>query len=338
MQPAPLRPFRAFASVSPSLLLERARKAWLLLAPAMSAAGGGRRRGCGTSESHARWLVFEPVGMSCAAAVWCITLFIWYGSEAWVVSGWLTGVARLAASAALASTGALALACHARAMLTNPGAVPAAAKPVDPADYARHCHKCDNFKPPRAHHCSTCGRCVLKMDHHCPWINNCVGLANMKYFWLMLAYMCAGCGVALALLAAHLFLCGAAPGAPCGSAAGAGAAVGRAAVGVLAGLIAAFTAALAADQSHIAFTNKTQIDRMKGDDGADAASDADAPAARLRLWHNLAEVCGGDPAREGFRLTWLLPTRIVYTDAERLTGYCFRDSERPRTDAELEMV
>ena len=292
------------------------------------------KSGCGTTEAHRVWLNVDICGLTCAGVVWSITFFIWYGSEAWVVSGWLTGLSRLSASCLLAVLASLALACHARAMLTDPGAVPAAARPLDPADYARHCHKCDNFKPLRAHHCSQCGRCVLKMDHHCPWINNCVGLANMKYFWLMLFYMCTGACAALALLAGHFFTCAAAPCA----AAGAGAVLGRVSVAVLAGLVAVFTGALAADQSQIAWTNRTQIDRIKGDDGTAEAEVASAAGERLRLWHNLGEVCGGDPAREGFRWTWLLPTRITYVDAERLTGYCFRDTERPRTDAEMEMV
>lgn len=48
-------------------------------------------------------------------------------------------------------------------MLSNPGTVPFDAKPTDPADYARTCYRCNNFKPARAHHCSICNRCVIKM-------------------------------------------------------------------------------------------------------------------------------------------------------------------------------
>jgi len=39
----------------------------------------------------------------------------------------------------------------------------------------KHCTKCRNLKPKRAHHCIACGTCVLNMDHHCPWMNSCVG-------------------------------------------------------------------------------------------------------------------------------------------------------------------
>ena len=48
----------------------------------------------------------------------------------------------------------------------------------------KHCKKCDQIKPPRAHHCSICGKCVLRMDHHCPWVGTCVGFVNHKMFLL----------------------------------------------------------------------------------------------------------------------------------------------------------
>ncbi|KAI3637373.1 hypothetical protein MIR68_004022 [Amoeboaphelidium protococcarum] len=57
----------------------------------------------------------------------------------------------------------------------------------------RYCHRCRNYKPPRAHHCSTCRRCVLKMDHDCVWINNCVGFHNQAHFYRFLVYVVVTC-------------------------------------------------------------------------------------------------------------------------------------------------
>ena len=150
---------------------------------AADASKSGAARGCGTREGTALWLNSDVAGVLCAGSVWLLMIFCWWGIEFLVIAPWLGGGSLAGAlhSAGFSAACALSLACHARAMLTNPGAVPRGARPLTAEDAARHCHKCDAFKPPRAHHCSVCGRCVLKMDHHCPWINNCVGLANMKY-------------------------------------------------------------------------------------------------------------------------------------------------------------
>jgi hypothetical protein len=231
----------------------------------------------------------------------------------------------------------LALVCHLRTMLSNPGAVPFNAKPTDPGNYDRQCHKCGNFKPPRAHHCSICGRCVVKMDHHCPWVNNCVGLANHKFFLLFLLYVFSMSSYALATMGYRFWTC-MQPGAQgCEPTAGSGmATLSIVVIGVLFGL---FTCCLGIDQSNVVVTNQTQIDRMKGGHGDDAAGGgAGEVDDRRRVWHNLSEVFGGDAAHEGIRLSWFLPTPIRYRDPEALTGYCFRDVPRPRTAAEMEMV
>ncbi|KAI5449247.1 hypothetical protein NCC49_005163 [Naganishia albida] len=55
------------------------------------------------------------------------------------------------------------------------------------------CGKCRGPKPVRTHHCSVCKRCVLMMDHHCPWINQCVGLHNLRYFLLFMAWLSLAC-------------------------------------------------------------------------------------------------------------------------------------------------
>lgn len=39
------------------------------------------------------------------------------------------------------------------AMLSNPGAVPLNAKPLDVSGLGHQCSRCRSFKPPRAHHC-----------------------------------------------------------------------------------------------------------------------------------------------------------------------------------------
>jgi hypothetical protein len=57
-----------------------------------------------------------------------------------------------------------------------------------------------------------------------------------------------------------------------------------------------------------------------------------------KFWRNVAEVVGGNPGKDGFRLSWLFPTAITYENPEELTGYCFREVPRPRTVAEMEEV
>ena len=82
----------------------------------------------------------------------------------------------------------LALSCHAKTSLTDPGSVPKNAVPLESQrrDSTSHamCGQCQTFKPPMSHHCRICNRCVSRMDHHCPWMNNCVGAGNLSEFYL----------------------------------------------------------------------------------------------------------------------------------------------------------
>lgn len=71
---------------------------------------------------------------------------------------------------------------------------------VSPETYERgielnykHCTRCKNLKPERAHHCIICRTCVLNMDHHCPWLNTCVGHFNHRHFFLFMWYIWLGC-------------------------------------------------------------------------------------------------------------------------------------------------
>jgi hypothetical protein len=70
----------------------------------------------------------------------------------------------------------MALACHAKTSLTDPGSVPRAAVPMEEQrrESPSHsmCGQCQTFKPLMSHHCRICNRCVSRMDHHCPWMNN----------------------------------------------------------------------------------------------------------------------------------------------------------------------
>lgn len=289
-------------------------------------------------DANRYWLNVDPCGIICASLVYFIVVFCdynvvtrvirpWFGNS---FMGWLhTILFNLLAT--------LALLCHARAMLSNPGAVPFNAKPTSPEGWARQCNRCANFKPDRAHHCSVCGRCIIKMDHHCPWVNNCVGLANHKYFLLFLLYIFSICMYALVLLAIRFYIC---LSSVCTEKSSAGDGLMLLITTILAILFMLFTCCLGIDQSSVVTSNETQIDRMKNrrGHGGTTTTSTTAPDSRRRIWDNLSEVVGGDTYREGFQITWLLPTPIVYTDPEALTGYCFRDTPRPKTIEEMEQV
>ena len=150
----------------PPVLVSLVNRAASSFASSLPARLRRRKRGCGTRDHHKQWLNVEPCGLICASLVWVIVLYCasvvngvvllgWYSDHP--VQGWLHFfVFNLCASLALAS--------HARAMLSNPGACPTSSRPTQPSGWNRTCSKCNNHKPERAHHCSICGRCVLKMD------------------------------------------------------------------------------------------------------------------------------------------------------------------------------
>ncbi|KAE8588824.1 hypothetical protein XENTR_v10022761 [Xenopus tropicalis] len=75
------------------------------------------------------------------------------------------------------------LACHTRAVFSDPGTVPLPDTAIDFSDLRSGtprkndtgnedwtvCNRCETYRPPRAHHCRICHRCIRRMDHHCPW-------------------------------------------------------------------------------------------------------------------------------------------------------------------------
>jgi len=334
------------------------------------------KKGCGTSPYHKQWLNVDACGVLCATMVWTIMIYSQFVVSFYVISPWLgifTSFWGLFHFLVFNAIAILCLLCHARTMLSNPGAVPPNAKPLTPEGWASQCHKCHSFKPPRAHHCSICGRCVIKMDHHCPWVNNCVGIANHKFFLLFLIYCCSSCVYGLVLMACRGYYClytppGAATSSSCEVTAGTTLAVLT--VMCFAALFALFTCCMACDQSSVVTTNQTQIDRMKshhsgggsggggGGGGGHGHTHGGSSGGghnhshggnsgslmrptgwdRRKVWDNISEIVGGDAYQEGFRIAWLLPVPIVYRNPEALSGYCYRDTPRPKTLAELEQV
>lgn len=284
------------------------------------------RRSCSTKPHSRRWLNTDTCGLFCVLLVWAMMLsgtgIIMTHMLLPLVGG---GVAGVLAGVAYLSLVVLSLASHTRTMLSNPGAVPPDARPPTPEGWARHCHHCEAFKPARAHHCSICDRCVLKMDHHCPWVNNCVGLTNQKYFVLFVGYTALLAAVSLVLAVAYFLKCG--TGTACGlsSQAAASAMPGIVYAISLCVLFGLFTLCMLCDQLSVITSGVTAIDRYKGTVAGNSRAE------------NLAEVFGGH-ARDGFKLSWLLPTAIHYPDPERITGFCFRDTPFPRTQEQQESI
>ena len=134
----------------------------------------------GTKPYHHIWLSTDSCGLWCAAATWTLHIFCWSATSRLVIIPWI-GLTRLGLGVLLSYSTVflLAISSHARAMLSNPGAVPPEARPLEDEAAVlaaeggwrkrRWCSRCQSFKPSRAHHESVTGRCVVKLDHFCPW-------------------------------------------------------------------------------------------------------------------------------------------------------------------------
>jgi len=162
----------------------------------------------GTSEEGGIWMNSnDQAGSIMAALVWLLMLYS------------IGTMTLLAATAGIppilgmlyCSICVMALACHAKTSLTDPGSVPQAAVPIEAqrqfSTSHSMCGQCQTFKPPMSHHCRICNRCVSKMDHHCPWMNNCVGAGNLKHFLLFLLYTWTTAAFALSLFGWNYFMC-----------------------------------------------------------------------------------------------------------------------------------
>jgi palmitoyltransferase ZDHHC3/7/25 len=169
----------------------------------------------GTLPEHGIWRTTDPVGTVMAASVWILVCY-----SAWTVVTLAVHNHHIptAACCVYCTLAGMALASHAKTSLTDPGAVPPSAVPLDD-EYCYSsskqlkqlqyscCSHCQTYKPVGAHHCRICNRCVAGMDHHCPWMNNCIGAANMKHFVLFLMYTWTSAIFALLLFVVHYFFC-----------------------------------------------------------------------------------------------------------------------------------
>ena len=168
------------SAACPPALLAAVERATNACARGIPAKYRSRKRGCGTRDSHRRWLNTDPCGLICASLTWLIVLYCSAAVTFTVLRGWWGNTPGAWLHGLLFNFFAsLSLASHARAMLSNPGATPLTSRPTQPAGWGRMCTKCDNHKPERAHHCSLCGRCIIKMDR--AWRKAC-GAAVVGFF------------------------------------------------------------------------------------------------------------------------------------------------------------
>ncbi|RVE67109.1 hypothetical protein OJAV_G00114870 [Oryzias javanicus] len=189
---AQAQPQAASRRMSPAQRTRRpgiAEASWLHTREASTCVPPPPRSGAGTM-----WFIRDGCGITCAVITWFLVLYAEF-----VVVG----------------LAFLALASHAKAMCTDPGAVPKGnatkefieSLQLKPGQVVYKCPKCCSIKPDRAHHCSVCKRCIKKMDHHCPWVNNCVGENNQKYFVLFTMYIALISFHALLMAAFHFVFC-----------------------------------------------------------------------------------------------------------------------------------
>jgi len=164
--------------------------------------------GFGTGEESGIWMNSgDQAGSIMAALVWFLML---YSIATVTLLSATKGIPPFMGEA-YCFLCAMALCCHAKTSLTDPGSVPQASVPVekDRQYTTSHsmCGQCQTFKPHASHHCRICNRCVSKMDHHCPWMNNCVGASNLKHFILFLLYTWSSSAFALTLFGWNYFMC-----------------------------------------------------------------------------------------------------------------------------------
>mmetsp|Transcript_18118 Transcript_18118/g.34379 ORF Transcript_18118/g.34379 Transcript_18118/m.34379 type:complete len:392 (-) Transcript_18118:33-1208(-) len=162
----------------------------------------------GTHERNGIWFnSSDQAGSIMSAMVWVLLMY----SQVTVTLLTLTEGIPVYLGMMYAVLVSMALACHAKTSLTDPGSVPVTAIPSErqrmTKDSHSMCGQCQTFKPPGSHHCRICNRCISRMDHHCPWMNNCVGATNLKHFLLFLIYTWSSASFALGIFGWNYFFC-----------------------------------------------------------------------------------------------------------------------------------
>jgi len=161
------------------------------------------------------WFVKDGCGVVCAVFTWLLIIYAEYVVMFVMLLHDLSSPSSALHCIVFNTLAFLAASSHARAMFTNPGAVPQGnatsegikSLGLKKGEVVFKCPKCISIKPDRAHHCSVCQRCIRKMDHHCPWVNNCVGECNQKYFILFTMYICLISVHALYMAVTHFIHC-----------------------------------------------------------------------------------------------------------------------------------
>jgi hypothetical protein len=119
----------------------------------------------GTTDEDGIWLNrFDPAG-----TIMCIMVWILLGYSCLTIALLAqTGGISTYQSFIYTILVTMALSCHIKTTLTDPGSVPASAVPTEiqrnTSEKLSMCSQCQTFKPPLSHHCRICNRCVSKMD------------------------------------------------------------------------------------------------------------------------------------------------------------------------------
>lgn len=119
----------------------------------------------GTNESNGIWCnSSDQAGTIMSAMVWLLLLYSASTITALTITEGIPVILGMIYNIVVA----LALACHAKTSLTDPGSVPVQAIPSERQrllkDSHSMCGQCQTFKPPGSHHCRICNRCISRME------------------------------------------------------------------------------------------------------------------------------------------------------------------------------